>query len=87
MRQSLVMIVIPNRSKEKLSKSKQQFCSRISNKLMDLATGPKAYWSILNTFLNNKIPHEKIVCYDRDPRWTKSKIKKIKTTVLFSNLK
>ena len=39
MRQSLVMIVIPDGSKEKLRKSKQQFCSGISNKLMDLTTG------------------------------------------------
>ena len=45
-------------------KSKEQFYSRISNKLMDPATSPKAYWSILKTFLNNKkipcIPHSDI---------------------------
>ena len=35
-------------------KSKQQLYTRISNKLMDPATSPKAYWSILKTFLNNK---------------------------------
>ena len=35
-------------------KSKEQFYSRISTKLMDPTISPKAYWSILKTFLNNK---------------------------------
>ena len=35
-------------------RSKEQFYSRIWTKLMDLTTSPKAYWSILKTFLNNK---------------------------------
>ena len=34
--------------------SKEKFYSRISNKLMDPTTSPKAYWSILKTYLNNK---------------------------------
>ena len=37
-----------------IEKSNKHFCSRISSKLMDPATSPKAYWSILKTFLNNK---------------------------------
>ena len=36
-------------------KSKQQFSPRISNKLMDPTIIPKAYWSILKTFINKKI--------------------------------
>ena len=34
--------------------SKEKFYSQISNKLMDPTTSPKAYWSILKTYLNNK---------------------------------
>ena len=37
-----------------IEKSKQQFYSRISNKLMDPTTYPKGYRSILGTLLNNK---------------------------------
>ena len=37
-----------------LKKLKEQFHSRISTKLMDPSISPKAYWSILKTFLNNK---------------------------------
>ena len=37
-----------------IEKSKEQFYSRISTKLMDSTTSPKAYWSILKTLLNNK---------------------------------
>ena len=37
-----------------LKKSKEQFYSRISTKLMDPSISPKASWSILKTFLNNK---------------------------------
>ena len=37
-----------------IEKSKEQFYSRISTKLMDPTISPKAYWSILKTFLNNK---------------------------------
>ena len=39
-------------------KSKEQYCTRISTKLMDPITSLKAYWSILKTILNNKnIPY------------------------------
>ena len=37
-----------------IEKSKEQFYSRISTKLMDPTISPKAYWSILKTFLNGK---------------------------------
>ena len=37
-----------------IEKSKEQFYSRISTKLMDSTTSAKAYWSILKTILNNK---------------------------------
>ena len=37
-----------------IEKSKEQFYSRISTKLMDPTISLKAYWSILKTFLNNK---------------------------------
>ena len=37
-----------------IEKSKEQFYSWISTKLMDPTISPKAYWSILKTFLNNK---------------------------------
>ena len=37
-----------------IEKSKEQFYSRISTKLMDPTISPKAYWSILKTFLNKK---------------------------------
>ena len=39
-------------------KSKEQFYSRISTKLMDPTIRPKTYWSILKIFLN----HKKIPC-------------------------
>ena len=35
-------------------KLKEQYYTRISTKLMDPITSPKAYWSILKTILNNK---------------------------------
>ena len=38
----------------KIEKSKEQYYTRISTKLMDPTTSPKAYWSILKTALNNK---------------------------------
>ena len=37
-----------------IEKSKEQFYSWISTKLMDPTTCPKVYWSILKTLLNNK---------------------------------
>ena len=37
-----------------IEKSKKQYYTRISTKLMDPTTSPKAYWSILKTVLNNK---------------------------------
>ena len=37
-----------------IEKSKEQFYSRISTKLMDPTISPKSYWSILKTYLNNK---------------------------------
>ena len=37
-----------------IEKSKEQFYYQISTKLMDPTISPKAYWSILKTFLNNK---------------------------------
>ena len=37
-----------------IEKSKEQFYSRISTKLMDPTKIPKVYWSILKTYLNNK---------------------------------
>ena len=41
-----------------IEKSKEQFYSQISTKLMDPTTSPKAYWSMLKTILNNKkIPY------------------------------
>ena len=40
-----------------IEKSKEQFYSRISIKLTDPPTSPKAYESILKTFLNNKKIH------------------------------
>ena len=39
---------------QKEIKSKEQYYTRISTKLMDPTTSPKAYWSILKTVLNNK---------------------------------
>ena len=35
-------------------KSKEQFCSQFLTKLKYPTISPKAYWSILKTFLNNK---------------------------------
>ena len=37
-----------------IEKSKEQYYTRISTKLMDHTTSPKAYWSIMKTILNNK---------------------------------
>ena len=37
-----------------IENSKEQYYTRISSKLMDPTTSPKAYWSILKTVLNNK---------------------------------
>ena len=39
---------------QKEIKSKEQYYTRISTKLMDPTTSPKAYWSILKIVLNNK---------------------------------
>ena len=35
-------------------KAKEWYINKLSKKLDDPSTMPKAYWSILNTFLNNK---------------------------------
>ena len=44
--------------KTSIEKSKQNYHSRLYNKLLDSKTSPRQYWSILNTFLNNKkIPY------------------------------
>ena len=37
-----------------IEKSKEQYYTRISTKLMDPTTSPKACWSILKTVINNK---------------------------------
>ena len=37
-----------------IEESKQDYYSRLSNKLLDSKKSPKLYWSILKTFLNNK---------------------------------
>ena len=37
-------------------KAKTKYTSKLSKRLDDSSTMPKAYWSILNTFLNNKNP-------------------------------
>ena len=37
-----------------IEKSKKYYYTRISTKLMDPTTSPKAYWSLLKTVLNNK---------------------------------
>ena len=43
----------------------QNYSSRLCNKLLDSKTSPKLYWSILNTFLNNK----KIPCIPPFTQW------------------
>ena len=45
---------LQNFSTVTIEKSKQQVYSQISTRLMDPATSPQAYWSILKTFVNNK---------------------------------
>ena len=45
---------IQNLLTDTAEKSKEQFHSRILTKLMDPTASPKAYWSMLKTFLNNK---------------------------------
>ena len=40
--------------KNSIEESKQNYYSRLSNKLLDGKTSLKLYWSILKTFLNNK---------------------------------
>ena len=37
-----------------IEESKNQYCTRLSHKLLDPKTRQKSYWSILKTFLNNK---------------------------------
>ena len=47
-----------------IEKSKEQYYTRISTKLMDPTTSPKAYWSILKTVLNTKkylVSHQFII--------------------------
>ena len=34
--------------------SKKKYYTKLSSRLADPLTGPKTYWSILKTFLNNK---------------------------------
>ena len=44
--------------KTSIEEFKQNYYSRLSNKLLNKKTSPKSYWSILKTFLNNKkIPY------------------------------
>ena len=40
--------------KTSIEESKQNYYSHLSNKLLDIKTSQKSYWSILKTFLNNK---------------------------------
>ena len=44
--------------KATIEESKQNYYSRLLNKLLDCKASPKSYWSILKTFINNK----KITC-------------------------
>ena len=39
-----------------ISKSKQNYYSRVASKLTDVQRNSKTYWSLLNRFLNKKIP-------------------------------
>ena len=48
------MIAIPDGPKAKLRKSKQQFCSRISNKLMDLDLTNLIKWKKANVVSGHK---------------------------------
>ena len=43
----------------------QNYSSHLSNKLLDSKRSPKLYWSISNTFLNNK----KIPCIPPFTQW------------------
>ena len=36
-----------------MGESKEKYYVRLSNKLLDLKTSPKSYWSVLKMFLNN----------------------------------
>ena len=47
---------LQNQLKHLNESNKERYYLRISKKLMDLMTSPKAYWSILKSLLNNKIP-------------------------------
>ena len=46
---------------------KQNYHIRLTEKLRDRKTSPKAYWSLLKTFLNNKkIPCISPIFYEND---------------------
>ena len=47
---------LQNQLKHLNESNKERYYLRISKKLMDLMTSAKAYWSILKSLLNNKIP-------------------------------
>ena len=64
-------------------KSKQQFYSRVLNKLMDLATSSKVYWSVLKRFLNNK---KYLAFYQFDVMIITSQISKRKLRLLTISL-
>ena len=43
-----------NECSNMIVEAKERYTNKLSEKLDDPSTMPKAYWSILNTFLNNK---------------------------------
>ena len=47
---------LQSQSNFSIQTSKQAYYSHMSKKLTDTCTSPKTYWSILNSFLNKKIP-------------------------------
>ena len=43
-----------NECSDMIVEAKESYINKLSKKLVDLSTMPKVYWSILDTFLNNK---------------------------------
>ena len=52
--QHIEKLFLQNCLKWMIDDSKNNYCSRLANKLLNVQINSKPYWSILKTFLNNK---------------------------------
>ena len=72
--------------KTSIEESKQNYYSRLSNKLLNGITSPKLYWSILKTFLNDKKLYLNFYTMANLSRTLRKRLNSLMTSLQFSAL-